>query len=293
MLQRERLVSTHRLHGAQVRVFTTVAQEPARGVIFAVHGFRGDHHGLARIVEHLKNYTVIVPDLPGFGASTSMVDHEHDVDGYAQLLDVLADELQLDAQIHLLGHSFGSIVAAKLATLRPFASLILLNPISELALESSQAFLAKLTSAYYEVCAWLPAAIAEPMLRSRLFSDAMSLVMTKSKDREIRRYVREQHRLYFGGFHSRNTLAQSYRASISSTVGHYSPGLALPTLMIGGMQDELGTPQTQETLRASFAQAQLVMLERVGHLIHYEKALQTAHEIDSFLQSLHGLPDAG
>ncbi|WP_347040251.1 alpha/beta fold hydrolase [Glutamicibacter halophytocola] len=223
MLQREQLVSTHRLHGAELRVFTTVAQEPARGVIFAVHGFRGDHHGLARIVDHLENYTVIVPDLPGFGASTSMASMEHDVDGYAQLLDALADELKLDASIHLLGHSFGSIVAAKLATVRPFASLLLLNPISEPALDSSQALLAKITSAYYAVCAKLPASIAEPPLRSSLFSDAMSLVMTKSKDPQIRRYVREQHRWYFGGFHSRSTLAQAYRASISSTVGHYSP----------------------------------------------------------------------
>ena len=290
MLQREQLVSTHRLHGAELRVFTTVAQEPARGVIFAVHGFRGDHHGLARIVDHLENYTVIVPDLPGFGASTSMASMEHDVDAYAQLLDALADELKLDASIHLLGHSFGSIVAAKLATVRPFASLLLLNPISEPALDSSQALLAKITSAYYAVCAKLPASIAEPLLRSSLFSDAMSFVMTKSKDPQIRRYVREQHRWYFGGFHSRSTLAQAYRASISSTVGHYSPGITLPTLMIGGMQDELGTPQTQEELRQSFARAQLVMLDRVGHLIHYEKAPETAREIDAFLRSLRSLP---
>lgn len=286
MRQREQLITTHQLYGATVRVFTTVAEEPSRGVIFAVHGFRGDHHGLTRIVEHLEHYTVIVPDLPGFGASTSMSELKHDVEGYAQFLEALANELQLDAKVHLLGHSFGSIVAAKLATTRAFASLLLLNPISELALDSSQALLAKITSAYYEVCAKLPATIAEPLLRSRSFSDAMSLVMTKSKDRQMRDYVREQHRLYFGGFHSTSTLAQSYRASISSTVGHYSPAISLPTLMIGGKQDELGTAQTQEELRSSFGQARLVMLERVGHLIHYEKAPETAGEIDRFLRSL-------
>ena len=110
--------------------------------------------------------------------------------------------------------------------------------------------------------------------------------MTKSKNPDIRAYVREQHRAYFGGFHSRATLAQSYRASISSTVGDYSPALGLPTLMVAGREDELGTPQTQETLRASFADAQLVMLENVGHLIHYEKAPETAKAIARFLQQL-------
>lgn len=286
MAPREQLVTTHHLNGAEIRVYTHLAQQPSRAVIYAVHGFRGDHHGLARIVSHLAHYTVIVPDLPGFGSSTSMADLEHDVNGYAAVLAQLAQELQLDSSVHLLGHSFGSIVAAKLATTRSFASLILLNPISELALESDQALLAKLTSGYYEVCAKLPARIGEPLLRSKLFSDAMSLVMTKSKDPLTRAYVRDQHRAYFGGFHSRATLAQAYRASISATVGDYAPQLDLPTLMVGGMQDELGTPQTQEALRARFADAHLVMLENAGHLIHYEKAPQTADAIENFLQKL-------
>lgn len=286
MAPRQQLATTHHFNGAEIRVYTHPARQPSRGVIYAVHGFRGDHHGLARIVSHLPHYTVIVPDLPGFGSSTSMLDLAHDVDGYAAVLNQLAEELQLGSSAHLLGHSFGSIVAAKLATVRSFASLLLLNPISELALESDQALLAKLASGYYEVCARIPAGIGEPLLRSTLFSDVMSLVMTKSKDPEIRAYVREQHRAYFGGFHSRATLAQSYRASISSTVGHYSPALGLPTLMVAGREDELGTPQTQETLRASFANAQLVMLENVGHLIHYEKAPETAKAIDRFLQRL-------
>lgn len=286
MSAREQLVTTHRINGSTLRVFTQAARKPARGVIFAVHGFRGDHHGLARIIGHLEHYTVIVPDLPGFGASTSMAGRDHDVAGYAAALEQLADELGLDAQVHLLGHSFGSIVAAKLAAGRDFASLLLLNPISELALDSEQALLARLTSSYYRICAQLPAAVGEPLLRSQLFSDAMSLVMTKSKDPQIRRYVRDQHRAYFGGFHSRATLAQAYRASISATVGEYSPELALPTLLVGGMQDELGTPATQEALRASFPDARLVMLQHVGHLIHYEKAPQTAAEIQAFLQEL-------
>lgn len=286
MSQREQLVSTHHIDGSQLRVFTSVAQEKSQGVIFAVHGFRGDHHGLAKIISHLPQYTVIVPDLPGFGASTSMPNTEHDVAGYAAILAELANQLQLDSSVHLLGHSFGSIVATKLAGERAFASLTLLNPISEPALESSQALLARITSAYYDLGAKLPAAVAEPLLRSKLFTDAMSVVMTKSKDREIRAYVRDQHRAYFGGFHSRSTLAQAYRASITSTVGDYSPVVQIPTLMVGGMDDELGTPATQEALRESFPDARLVMLPNVGHLIHYEKARETADQIRSFLHSM-------
>ncbi|MGP9606990.1 alpha/beta fold hydrolase [Glutamicibacter sp. AOP38-B1-38] len=283
MSPRTELVTTHALYGSNTRVFSYPASTASSaGVIFAIHGFRGDHHGLTRIIEQLPQYTIIVPDLPGFGASTSM-QLAHDVDGYALALNDLADELHLPAHSILLGHSFGSLVAAKLATQRGFSALLLLNPISELALESSQAFIAKLTGCYYTLCAKLPAPLGEAVLRSKLFSDAMSLVMTKSKDPAMRAYVREQHRAYFGGFHSRDTLAQSYQASISCTVGGYAGTIGIPALLVGGMLDELGTAQTQETLRASFAHAELVMLEDVGHLIHYEKAPETAAAITKFL----------
>ncbi|WP_404291466.1 alpha/beta fold hydrolase [Glutamicibacter arilaitensis] len=283
MSPRTELVTTHALYGSTTKVFSYPAcADNSAGVIFAIHGFRGDHHGLTRIIEQLPQYTIIVPDLPGFGASTSM-QVDHDVDGYAIALNDLADELQLPAGAILLGHSFGSLVAAKLATQRDFAALLLLNPISELALDSSQAFIAKLTGFYYTLCAKLPSRLGEAVLRSTLSSDAMSLVMTKSKDPQMRGYVRDQHRAYFGGFHSRDTLAQSYQASISGTVGEYSRAIGIPALLVGGMLDELGTAQTQETLRASFNQAELVMLPEVGHLIHYEKAPETAAAITEFL----------
>lgn len=287
MSPRTQLVSTHRLFGSATRVFTyRAAPEQSRGVLLAVHGFRGDHHGLDRIIAQLPGYTVVVPDLPGFGGSSSMTQAPHDVEGYARMLDVLADQLQLGPATHLLGHSFGSIIAARLAAGRGFASLSLLNPISEPALESSQALLARVTSGYYALCAALPSGIGEPLLRSKLFTDSMSLVMTKSRDPQMRRYVREQHRAYFGGFHSRDTLAEAYLASISHTVGEYSRGIGIPTLMVGGQQDELGSPATQEALRATFADARLLMLPDVGHLIHYEKAPETAAAVRRFLEGL-------
>lgn len=286
MTPRTQLVTTHTLHGSTTKVYSYPASgQPSAGTIFAIHGFRGDHHGLQRIVDQLPQYTIIVPDLPGFGSSSSM-DLPHDVDGYATALSTLADEFALPSGTILLGHSFGSLVAAKLATERHFSRLVLLNPISELALDSSQALMAKLTGFYYEVCAKLPERLGSAVLRSELFSDAMSVVMTKSKDRAMRQYVREQHRAYFGGFHSRVTLAQAYQASIAHTVGEYSADIHIPVLLVGGMLDELGTPETQEKLRASFGDARLVMLENVGHLIHYEKAGDTAAAIDKFLQQL-------
>lgn len=269
-----------------MQVFTYPSRSPmVAGVILAVHGFRGDHHGLDRIASSLPEYTIVAPDLPGFGASSTM-NREHDVAGYAAALELLCRELDLGPEVVLLGHSFGSLVAARLATEREFAALLLLNPISEPALESSQHLLARGASLFYSLCARLPGNLGERILRWQLITDAMSAFMTKSRDPGIRRYVRDQHRAYFSGFHDRHTLAQAYRASISHTVQEWAPQIAEPVLMVGGELDEMGTPATQEELRSRFPDAELVMLPGVGHLIHYEKAGQTANAIDAFLTRL-------
>src|ERR671916_2177797 len=57
----------------------------AEVTIVAVHGFRGDHHGLLPIVARLRGFRVITPDLPGFGRSTPFpaTGPQHDVDAYA------------------------------------------------------------------------------------------------------------------------------------------------------------------------------------------------------------------
>src|SRR5690606_19619659 len=54
--------------------------------IVAVHGYRGDHHGLEPVVVRLPGVRVVSPDLPGFGASTPMTGARHSVDGYGRWL---------------------------------------------------------------------------------------------------------------------------------------------------------------------------------------------------------------
>src|SRR5699024_10238991 len=50
---------------------------PGAPQLLAVHGFRGDHHGLELIVDGLTPYEIWVPDLPGFGVSGPLPDAPH------------------------------------------------------------------------------------------------------------------------------------------------------------------------------------------------------------------------
>src|SRR6187402_456963 len=105
--------------------------EPGDGpTLLLVHGFRGDHHGLEPVISYLPGVHVVAPDLPGFGASAPLPG-EHSIDGYATWLRAFAAAVGLDERVVVVGHSFGTIVAAKaLADGLPAAQAILINPIA-------------------------------------------------------------------------------------------------------------------------------------------------------------------
>src|SRR5690606_7682380 len=87
---------------------TASEREPV--TVIAVHGFRGEHHGLEPVLAYLPEVRVIAPDLPGFGESPPLPGRTHDLDEYAQWLREFAASVAPGAVI--LGHSFGSIVVS-------------------------------------------------------------------------------------------------------------------------------------------------------------------------------------
>ena len=302
---RPALVSTHRIHGSSVQCWTYPAEDDCRGVILAVHGFRGDHHGLIRLIENLPAYTIIVPDLPGFGVSTPFGTTPeqaeagplpaHDARGYGQVVATLRKDLALAANTILLGHSFGSIVASDYLAKHPdhFAQLLLINPICEPALEGDQALMSKAAGMYYWAGAALPKKLGERLLRSRLITDITSLAMLKSKDPAMRHYVFDQHRRYFSGFTSRATLREAYAASISQTVRDVAARINNPTLLVVGEKDELGSIPAQRALARAFPRGVMRVINDVGHLIHYEKAPEAAALINEFVAVEHPFKPKG
>ena len=104
-----------REHHALVRGSDTAWWEygPADApVLVLVHGFRGDHHGLEPVVAQLPGFRIVSPDLPGFGESATFTARPHDIDAYAEWLGAFIRAIGIDGPYTLLGHSFGSIVAA-------------------------------------------------------------------------------------------------------------------------------------------------------------------------------------
>ncbi|MGU3355885.1 alpha/beta fold hydrolase [Microbacterium sp. M4A5_1d] len=257
-------------------------RDDAPQTLLAVHGFRGEHHGLEPVVAHLGDVRVIMPDLPGFGETPAIPGREHDLETYADWLTAFAAVVAPGAVV--VGHSFGSIVsAAAVAGGLPTPRLILINPIGAPALEGPRGVFTRLAVWYYDVGARLPRRAGEALLRNRLIVRVMSLAMVKTRDRTLRRFVHEQHDTYFSSFADRDVLRDAFVTSVSNDVRAFAPRISQPTLLVAAVQDDITPIEAERRLRELFPVAELVEIDGVGHLIHYEKPREAAAAIRRFL----------
>ncbi|WP_312167501.1 alpha/beta hydrolase [Microbacterium sp.] len=264
-------------------VFWEYGPADASTTVIAVHGFRGDHHGLEPVLAFLPELRVIAPDLPGFGESAPVPGRTYDLDEYVAWLTEFAAAVAPGAVI--LGHSFGSIVTSA-AVARGLATprLILINPIGAPALEGPKGIMTRLAVLYYALGARLPERLGTALLRNRLIVRVMSITMAKTSDPEVRRFIHDQHDTYFSRFADRDVLRDAFVASVSHDVSEVAADIGVPTLLIAAANDDITPIEVERKLAERFADASLVEIAHVGHLIHYETPAEAAGAIRRFLR---------
>lgn len=277
----------------------TVGRGDAPVTLVALHGLRGTHHGLLPIVGRLRGVgdgtlRVVVPDLPGFGESPPLATGAHDVDGYAGWARELLATTGPGAV--LLGHSFGSVVAAAVAATlprdeppatavapSPLAALVLVNPIPAPALDGRRRVASAVTTAYHRLAASLPERAGTSLLRSRVATRVASAAMVTTPDRALRAWIHAEHARHFNGFADRRVLLECYRAAVTHDVTEHAAAIGATTLLVAGALDDVAPIEAQRRLAARFTGATLVEIPGTGHLAHYEAPAVVAAAIDAFL----------
>lgn len=255
-------------------------------VIVMIHGFRGTHHGLENIIKNLPDFKIIIPDLPGFGKSTPMAGQQHDIAGYSNFVQEFIKKVAPNKPI-LLGHSFGSIVASNAAATTPdlISKLILVNAIATPALKGPRQIFTQITIAYYWLGKILPNKIGTALLSSKAITLGSSIVMAKTKNKKLRSQIHQSHLKHFSQFKNREVLGQAFNASISHTATDFAANIAAPTLLIAGEIDDIAPAKGQYTLEKTLPNARLVIIPKVGHLIHHEAPQRAAKAIQDFCKT--------
>ena len=254
--------------------------------LILIHGFRGTHHGLLKIAELLPEYRLIIPDLPGFGVSEALTG-SHGIGDYVEWLFQFRQIVDPETpSSYIVGHSFGSIIVSHYASLHPstVSKLTVINPIGAPALEGEQRLLTQLAILYYWLGRKLPARAARAWISLKPITKITSITMRKTKDRQIRKFIDEQHYTHFSSFANPTQLSEAFKTSVSHDVSQVAEHLTMPTLMIVGEQDVITTLSKQHKLHAKIGEAELVIIPDVGHLTHYETPSQVASAIRKFIK---------
>jgi pimeloyl-ACP methyl ester carboxylesterase len=129
----------------------------------------------------------------------------------------------------------------------------------------------------------LPTAMGRKLLDSKTFLLFGSVLMAKTRNKQLRSLIHANHLTHMTEYDNPAMLYEAYLGSLSGTVTDRAPHISVPTLLIAGSHDDLAPPAAQRRLLQQLPSAELVVIDNVGHLIHYETPLEAAEAIDQFI----------
>ena len=265
--------------------YAAAENSSSTATLVMIHGYRGNHHGLEAIAGAIRDINIVIPDLPGFGESEPF-QVDHSIENYANWLHEFIVSLNLARNPHLLGHSFGSIVvSAHAAKFDDIATLILENPVAEPALTGPKAITTAVAKGFFWLAGALPEQHGTKLLKGFAMVRGMSVVMAKTGNRNLRKWIHKQHDENFNDFANRRVALEGYVASISNCVSDFAPKINAEVLLLAGKRDDITTVAQQRALVAKIGsgKVQLEIFKSVGHLTHYEIPEKIAAAISNWV----------
>lgn len=243
--------------------YITVGQgEP---LIILHGGGDGSNSWLQSAMELSNNYTVYVPDLPGFGLSQPIGD-DFRISEFVTFIDDFSRNLGLK-HFHILGHSVGGCIALRYTLKFP-------HRIKKLVLVSSMC-LGK------EIAPWIR------FLANSFFSDSLGLVASV-----IIRVFRWLGSLLYAPLKQINPLPQiklaigrritTWRGQTTIFLSQLS-NIVVPTLIIWGAKDGIVPAKHAYAAADQIRDCQLHIIEDVGHMVHKHSMLDFSKVLTNFL----------
>jgi 3-oxoadipate enol-lactonase len=248
----------------------TIDSEGEGPPIVMLHGLGGTSNSFQAMVPALAGFRLVRPDLPGAGRSP-MPAQKITVGSLVEALADAADHLGV-GRAHVVGHSFGTLIAQHIAARHPdrVASLTLFGPILEPQDAARERLRARAAAARQQGMA----AVADQLIGSALAT------ATAGENPVVVAFVRESHmRQDAEGFaRSCEALGQAEKADHRL--------IDCPALIVTGDEDAVGPPSIAQELADKIGGAKTVILNRCGHWTPVEKSKECGKLLSEFVRGI-------
>lgn len=253
-----------------VRMHVEVRGPVDAPALVLLHGYSDSGFSFSRITTLLPaDRRIIVPDLRGHGRSTHPP-AGYGMDGLATDVLALLDELHVESAV-VLGHSMGSLVAQRIATLAPerVEALVLVGSAPSIhGLAGLDEFRATVDA--------LAEPVPEEFVRAFQQSTIVRPVPPEFMDRIVAESLRLPARVW------RDLLVGMIEAPVTA------PGeIRTRTLILWGAEDGVFGRDEQDRLLELIPGARLITYEGVGHAPHWEVPRRFAADLATFLGGGH------
>jgi 2-hydroxy-6-oxonona-2,4-dienedioate hydrolase len=240
-----------------LQVFSRISvhdQQSARQPIVLVHGLSVSSLYLVPTAENLAlDYSVYVPDFPGFGKSDKP---KHILD-LAELVDSLAEWMDhfSIAQAILLGNSMGCQIIAEFALRNPgrVSKAILVGPTTD----------PKRRTFFHHMILLLVAGFIEP-------PRYIPVVIKDYLRAGLRRTVRTS------------------RYILRDRIEEKLPQMTSPVLVVRGERDPIVSQEWVESIHRLLPDSKLVVIPGAAHVVNFSHPVELANAVRSFLDESSG-----
>lgn len=241
----------------------TVRRGGAGPHLLWLHGADGLAEWPALLDRLAARFTVIAPELPGFGAST-IPPWMDDVSDLAYLLLDVVQRMDLK-RTHVAGHSLGGWVALEMAV-RQTARIASLSLIAPAGLHVKGAAKADIFMLDPDEQARL--AYADPAMGEAAAERAAA---SKNQEAAIANRVASARFGWSPRFHN-------------PRLGRWLHRVDVPTLVLWGAGDRIFEPGHAAAFQAAIPGSRLHMVADAGHLPHVERAAEVERTLVSFIE---------
>ena len=245
--------------------------------LLLIHGFGGNKDNFTRIADELEDYHLIIPDLLGFGESSKPMSADYRSQAQATRLHELLQAKGLASNIHIGGNSMGGAISVAYAAQYPkdvkslwlvdsagFWSAGVPKSLEGATLENNPLLINSKEDFYkmYDFVMYKPPYL--PKSVKAVF--AQERINNKELDAKILEQI--------------VTDSVEERAQI---IANYN----IPTLVVWGDKDQVIKPETVNVIKDIIPQAQVIMMEDIGHVPMIEAVEQTAEDYKGFREGIN------